>query len=158
MSSSSFAFHKSDFHSLSQSKPVQTSSEIQTIIQKRDQTNSGINFVFKNQQRKQIKQWKSIKIIYENFQIVNRQLTILKHETNTILIHPTIFSFIYSVHPYFSRGCFQGFKMKSVKIPNSITLVDNYCFQKSSSLTQISLLNSITSVDNYFFYQCSSLT
>jgi hypothetical protein len=71
MFSNSFALHESDFHKLSLNKPVQMNSEIQSIIQKRDQTKSGINFVFPDEQKKQVSQWKSIKIICENFPILN---------------------------------------------------------------------------------------
>jgi hypothetical protein len=76
-----------------QSQPNQFSSEIQAIIEKRDQTKTGVDFKFQNEQKEIVKEWKSIKIICENFSIENNQLAILKPESHTILIHPTVSSF-----------------------------------------------------------------
>jgi hypothetical protein len=56
--------------------------------------NLGVDFHFPDEQKNQVSQWKTIKIICENFQIKNNELTILKKETNTILIHPIICSFV----------------------------------------------------------------
>jgi hypothetical protein len=137
-----------------QNQSTQSSSKIQTIIEKREQTNSGIGFHFPDEQRNQISQWKSIKIVYQNFPIENNQLSILKSETNTILIHPKVFSFV----NLGMKGCFEIFKMESIEIPNSITSLLYHCFYKCSSLTQISLPDSITSLGNSCFRECSSFS
>jgi hypothetical protein len=114
----------------------------------------GKAFHFPDEQRNQVSQWTSIKIICENFQIINNELAILKPETNIILIHPIIFSFISKGNGYFAIGCFQSFKMKLIKIPNSIISLGNNCFRECSSLTQIFLPNSITSLGDNCFLGC----
>jgi hypothetical protein len=131
----------------------QLSSKIQESIKHRDQTKNGVNFYFPEDQLLQVKEWKRINIICENFEIIDQLLAILKSESNTILIHPTVCSFAEDGY----IGCFQYFEMESIEIPNSITSLGNgYCYQ-CLSLTQISLPNSITSLGDYCFSGCSSL-
>jgi hypothetical protein len=135
----------------------QLNSNIQNINQKNDQNTLGVEFVFTNEQKEQVAQWKSIKIVCEDFQIINEQLAILKPEINTILIHPRVCSFVHIEVDYFIIGCFEEFKMQSIEIPNTIVSLGDSCFSKCISLTQISLPYSITSLDKGCFSKCSSL-
>jgi hypothetical protein len=135
----------------------QLSPEIQAIIQQRDQTKSGVNFYFPSNQRKQLHEWKTIKIICENFEIINNQLAIIKPESNVILIHPSVCSFAAEGSRWNDIGCFQKFKIQSIEIPNSIISLSDSCFSGCSSLTQISLPNSTTSLGNSCFYKCEQL-
>jgi hypothetical protein len=135
----------------------QLSPEIQKIIKHRDQTKTGAYFYFPDHQRSQIQEWETIKIICENFKIVNNQSAILKPESNSILIHPTICSFASKGSGFFATGCFQHFNKKSIEIPNSITSLGDGCFSDFSSLTRVSLPNSITSLGDFCFNECSSL-
>jgi hypothetical protein len=127
-----------------------SSSEVQAIIEKKDKTNTGVDFRFPKEQEQIVKEWKTIKIICDNFPIVNEQLAILKPESNTILIHPTVSSF--------GNSCFLQFNMESIEIPNSITSLGFGCFSGCSSLKQVSLPNSIKSLGNGCFFNCVNLT
>jgi hypothetical protein len=133
-------------------------SKIYQIIKKTIQTKSGVNCYFPKDQKKPLQNWKTIKIISENFKIINDQLAILKPESHLILIHPTVCSFATEVN--WPRGirCFEKLTIESIKIPNSITSLSSLCFYQCSSLKQISLPNSITSLGNHCFSECSSLT
>jgi hypothetical protein len=76
-----------------QNQESQMSSKIPTIIQKLDQPKPDVDFVFLSEECKLVEKWKSIKIKCKHFQIENKQLAILKPETNTFYIHSTISSF-----------------------------------------------------------------
>ncbi len=49
-------------------------------------------------------------------------------------------------------------QLKSVEIPNTVTIIDNLAFALSSDLTDVVLPNSITIIGNSVFYGCSSLS
>jgi hypothetical protein len=133
------------------------SSEIEEIIQKPDQIKTYINLYFPNNRRKQFQKWKTIKIICENFEIINDQLAILKPESNIILIHPTVCSFAAKGNWPYDIGCFREFKMESIEIPNSITSLGNWCFYQCSSLTTIEVPSTLKSIGDYCFNFCKSL-
>ena len=46
----------------------------------------------------------------------------------------------------------------SVTIPDSVTSIRDYAFERCSSLTSITIPDSVTSIGSYAFYKCSSLT
>ena len=47
--------------------------------------------------------------------------------------------------------------MTSIKIPNSVTSIENEAFSDCSSLTSIKIPNSVTSIGNWAFYKCTKL-
>jgi archaellum component FlaC len=130
----------------------QESEQVKSIIQTikdLNQSKSRICFVLPLEQKNQIKEWNSLQILFDDFQIINNQLSKLKSETNTLYIHPKISSF--------EEKCFQEFKMKTISIPLSITLLQFSCFYKCSNLIEVSLPDSITSLGKDCFRECSSL-
>jgi hypothetical protein len=53
-------------------------------------SNFRISFTIYNEQIKEIKKWKSVTIIYENFKIENNIISKLKPNKHTIILHPII--------------------------------------------------------------------
>lgn len=47
---------------------------------------------------------------------------------------------------------------KKTIIPNSVTLIGDYAFSGSASLTSVTLPNSVTSIGDYAFYGCNGLS
>ena len=46
----------------------------------------------------------------------------------------------------------------SYTIPDGVTSIGNYAFQRCDSLTSVTIPNSVTSIGEYAFYECSALT
>lgn len=57
-----------------------------------------------------------------------------------------------------TQSCFGGLSIKSIYIPDIVTVIDNYSFSSSSSLTNVTIGNSVTTIGNYAFSSCSNLT
>lgn len=55
----------------------------------------------------------------------------------------------------FSNGsCSFSSKLKSILLPNSIVTINNYCFSKCYSLTEINIPNSVTAIGDVAFQYC----
>lgn len=55
----------------------------------------------------------------------------------------------------FSNGsCSFSSKLKSILLPNSIVTINNYCFSKCYSLTEINIPNSVTAIGGVAFQYC----
>jgi len=54
-------------------------------------------------------------------------------------------------------GVFKNTTIKSIKIPDSITSLENECFSNCTSLTSVTIPSSVTSLGNSCFYYCTSL-
>ena len=58
-----------------------------------------------------------------------------------------------------TKGAFEGCtSLKSVKIPDTVKIIDEDAFHGCTSLTNVSISNSVTSIHNDAFYGCTSLT
>jgi hypothetical protein len=120
-------------------------------IQQLEASHSRDWFTFNEQTLSSLRQWKTIRIICQDFQIHNDQLFIISKLTNTIIVHPKISSF--------GNHCFSFCSnLTSIILLNSITSLGEYCFYECSNLTSIILPNSITSLGNCCFSGCSNLT
>ena len=51
-------------------------------------------------------------------------------------------------------SCSFSSKLKSILLPNSIVTINNYCFSKCYSLTEINIPNSVTAIGNVAFQYC----
>lgn len=59
-----------------------------------------------------------------------------------------------SIGKFAFRNCFS---LKSIIIPNSVTLIDEYAFHSCFSLTSVTIPNNVTFIGGYAFYRCLSL-
>ena len=55
---------------------------------------------------------------------------------------------------YSNGSCSFSSKLKSILLPNSIVTINNYCFSKCYSLTEINIPNSVTAIGGVAFYGC----
>lgn len=55
---------------------------------------------------------------------------------------------------YSNGSCSFSSKLKSILLPNSIVTINNYCFSKCYSLTEINIPNSVTAIGDVAFKQC----
>lgn len=55
---------------------------------------------------------------------------------------------------YSNGSCSFSSKLKSILLPNSIVTINNYCFSKCYSLTEINIPNSVTAIGDVAFYGC----
>lgn len=55
---------------------------------------------------------------------------------------------------YSNGSCSFSSKLKSILLPNSIVTINNYCFSKCYSLTEINIPNSVTAIGDVAFYNC----
>lgn len=55
---------------------------------------------------------------------------------------------------YSNGSCSFSSKLKSILLPNSIVTINNYCFSKCYSLTEINIPNSVTAIGDVAFYSC----
>lgn len=55
---------------------------------------------------------------------------------------------------YSYGSCSFSSKLKSILLPNSIVTINNYCFSKCYSLTEINIPNSVTAIGNVAFQYC----
>jgi hypothetical protein len=119
-------------------------------IQQLEASHYRVCFLFNNQTLSILRQWKTIRIICQDFEIRNDQLFIIRKLTNTIIIHPKISSF--------GSCCFHSCsKLTSIILPNSITSLDKGYFSYCSKLSSIILPNSMTYLDNYYFSEYLNL-
>lgn len=55
---------------------------------------------------------------------------------------------------YSNGSCSFSSKLKSILLPNSIVTINNYCFSKCYSLTEINIPNSVTAIGGVAFQYC----
>lgn len=55
---------------------------------------------------------------------------------------------------YSNGSCSFSSKLKSILLPNSIVTINNYCFSKCYSLTEINIPNSVTAIGDVAFQYC----
>lgn len=55
---------------------------------------------------------------------------------------------------YSNGSCSFSSKLKSILLPNSIVTINNYCFSKCYSLTEINIPNSVTAIGDVAFRNC----
>lgn len=55
---------------------------------------------------------------------------------------------------YSNGSCSFSSKLKSILLPNSIVTINNYCFSKCYSLTEINIPNSVTAIGDVVFKNC----
>lgn len=55
---------------------------------------------------------------------------------------------------YSNGSCSFSSKLKSILLPNSIVTINNYCFSKCYSLTEINIPNSVTAIGDVAFKNC----
>lgn len=55
---------------------------------------------------------------------------------------------------YSNGSCSFSSKLKSILLPNSIVTINNYCFSKCYSLTEINIPNSVTAIGDVAFRYC----
>lgn len=55
---------------------------------------------------------------------------------------------------YSNGSCSFSSKLKSILLPNSIVTINNYCFSKCYSLTEINIPNSVTAIGDVAFKYC----
>lgn len=55
---------------------------------------------------------------------------------------------------YSNGSCSFSSKLKSILLPNSIVTINNYCFSKYYSLTEINIPNSVTAIGDVAFQYC----
>lgn len=55
---------------------------------------------------------------------------------------------------YSNGSCSFSSKLKSILLPNSIVTINNYCFSKCYSLTEINIPNSVTAIGDVAFNSC----
>lgn len=56
------------------------------------------------------------------------------------------------------RSCFESSALKSITIPKSVILIDNYAFQSCSALESIVINGKLTKINAQTFYDCASLS
>ena len=72
-------------------------------------------------------------------------------------------SFVYEDNILFNKDksriiSFRNQKLTSYVIPNSVTSIGGFAFQRCESLTEVVIPNSVTSIGDSTFFECSSLT
>ena len=72
-------------------------------------------------------------------------------------------SFVYEDNILFNKDksriiSFRNQKLTSYVIPNSVTSIGGFAFQRCESLTEVVIPNSVTSIGDRTFFECSSLT
>ena len=60
-----------------------------------------------------------------------------------------------TIEEYAFYGCTS---LTTIEIPNSVTTIDRWTFAGCTSLTTIEIPNSVTTIEEYAFYGCTSLT
>jgi hypothetical protein len=109
-----------------------------------------ISFKFCNEQLNEIKKWKSVQVVYEDFKIENNFISKFEPSKETIIFHPLIQSLV--------DYCFSGrSSLTSITLPSSLQSLGNSCFNGCESLTSINFPLSLQSIGKNCFFGCYKL-